>query len=44
MEMESKGFIELEFTKELQTNDSNIKPASIWLLQEADKNKTESQG
>jgi len=32
----------LEFTKELQTSDSNIKQASIWLLQEADKNETES--
>ena len=44
MEMESMGFTELEFTKELQTSDSNIKQASIWLLQEADKNETESQG
>ena len=44
MEMESMGFTELKFTKELQTSDSNIKKASIWLLQEADKNETESQG
>jgi len=44
MEMESMGFTELELTNELQTSDSNIKQASIWLLQEADKNETESQG
>ena len=42
--MESMGFTELEFADELQTSDSNIKQASIWLPQEADKNETESQG
>ena len=44
MEMESMGFTELEFADELQTSDSNIKQASIWLPQEADKNEIESQG
>ena len=42
--MEFMGFKQLEFTKELQASDSNIKQASICLLQEADKNETESQG
>ena len=41
MEMESMSFTELELTKELQTRDNNNKQASIWLLQEADKNETE---
>ena len=43
-EMKSMGFTELECTKALESSDSNVKQASLWLLQEAAKNETESQG